>query len=172
MNKTQATCDDVALEAILGNDQFVEPGEDLLTHVEHCPRCQQRTSELAGPATMWRGVKAAISESAGWNQQHRLPPLNMDQSTFRWTESMAKPLLSPPVHREMLGRLGRYDVEKLIGSGGMGVVFRAFDTELNRPVAIKLLAPYLAGSGAARLRFSREARAAAAVVHQHVVLIH
>jgi len=54
----------------------------------------------------------------------------------------------------------------------MGVVFKAFDTELNRPVAVKVLAPSLAGSGAARKRFAREARAAAAVVNEHVVAIH
>ncbi|MCA9067254.1 MAG: protein kinase, partial [Planctomycetaceae bacterium] len=89
-----------------------------------------------------------------------------------WTESMARQLLSPPTHPEMLGRIGRYEVERLIGSGGMGVVFKAFDTELNRPVAVKALAPHLAGSGAARNRFAREARAAAAVVHDHVVAIH
>ncbi len=52
----------------------------------------------------------------------------------------------------------------------MGVVFKAYDTELNRPVAVKLLAPYLAGSGSARNRFAREARAAAAVVDDHVVV--
>jgi len=52
----------------------------------------------------------------------------------------------------MLGRIGRYDVERLIGSGGMGVVFKAYDTELHRPVAVKLLAPYLASSGSARNR--------------------
>jgi serine/threonine-protein kinase len=85
---------------------------------------------------------------------------------------MARQLLSPPSHPEMLGRLGRYEVERLIGSGGMGIVFKGFDTELHRPVAIKVLAPHLAGSGAARQRFAREARAAAAVVHEHVVAIH
>ncbi|MCA8997032.1 MAG: serine/threonine protein kinase, partial [Planctomycetaceae bacterium] len=85
---------------------------------------------------------------------------------------MAEQLLSAPSHPEMLGRIGRYDVERLIGAGGMGVVFKAFDNELNRPVAVKVLAPYLAGSGAARQRFAREARAAAAVVHEHVVSIH
>jgi serine/threonine protein kinase len=52
------------------------------------------------------------------------------------------------------------------------VVFKAFDSELNRPVAVKVLAPHLAGSGAARKRFAREARAAAAIVHEHVVAIH
>jgi serine/threonine protein kinase len=54
----------------------------------------------------------------------------------------------------------------------MGIVWKGFDTELNRPVAIKVLARHLAHSGAARQRFAREARAAAAVVHEHVVAIH
>lgn len=85
---------------------------------------------------------------------------------------MASRLLSPPSHPEMMGRIGRYDVERMIGSGGMGLVFKAHDTELNRPVAVKLLAPYLAENGSARKRFAREARAAAAVVDEHVVAIH
>jgi serine/threonine protein kinase len=79
---------------------------------------------------------------------------------------------APPSHPEMLGRLGRYEIERMIGSGGMGVVFKAFDTELNRPVAIKVLAPHLARNGAAKQRFGRESRAPAAVVHEHVVAIH
>jgi serine/threonine-protein kinase len=54
----------------------------------------------------------------------------------------------------------------------MGVVLKAFDTELNRPVAIKVLAQHLAHSGAARQRFARESPAIAAVVHEHVVAIH
>jgi|LakMenEpi03Aug12_release.lakeMendotaPanAssembly.Ray.scaffolds.fasta_scaffold84217_3 serine/threonine protein kinase len=172
MSENQFTCDDTALEAMLRSDQSSEPSEELLAHVETCTRCQERISELAGPTAMWHGVKAAISEAVGADQQRRFSPVNLDQSAIHWTESMAKQLLSPPSHPEMLGRLGRYEVERLIGSGGMGVVFKAFDTELNRPVAIKLLAPYLASSGPARKRFAREARAAAAVVHLHVVPIH
>ena len=172
MSKNQVTCDDAALENMLRSDQSSEPSEELLAHVENCTRCQERISEMAGPTAMWHGVKAAISEPAGSDQQRRFSPATLDQSAIHWTESMAKQLLSPPTHPEMLGRLGRYEVERLIGSGGMGVVFKAFDTELNRPVAIKLLAPYLASSGPARKRFAREARAAAAVVHQHVVPIH
>jgi serine/threonine protein kinase len=52
------------------------------------------------------------------------------------------------------------------------VVLKAHDSELNRPIAVKLLAPHLAHVGAARERFSREGRAAAAVVHEHVVAIY
>jgi serine/threonine protein kinase len=81
-------------------------------------------------------------------------------------------LLGTPQHPEMLGRLGRYDIERVIGHGGMGIVLKAHDCELNRPIAIKLLAGHLAHVGAARERFAREGRAAAAVVHEHVVAIY
>ena len=69
------------------------------------------------------------------------------------------------------GRLGTYEVKGVLGRGGMGVVFKAFDPALNRNVAIKVLAAALASCGAARRRFLREARAAAAVVHEHVVAV-
>ena len=71
-----------------------------------------------------------------------------------------------------LGRLGAYQVQGVVGRGGMGVVLRAFDETLQRVVAIKVLAPHLAASDVARKRFVREARAAAAVNHDHVVTIH
>ncbi len=56
--------------------------------------------------------------------------------------------------------------------GGMGVVFKAFDGALNRFVAIKMLLPHLASSGAARQRFEREGRAAAAVINDFVLPIY
>jgi WD40 repeat protein/serine/threonine protein kinase len=73
---------------------------------------------------------------------------------------------------DSLGRLGHYEVLEVVGQGGMGVVLRAFDAKLHRVVAIKALAPQLATSAAARQRFVREARAAAAVTHDHVIAIH
>ncbi len=60
----------------------------------------------------------------------------------------------------------------LIGRGGMGMVFKAHDPRLNRFVAIKVLAPQLAARPAAHKRFLREAQAAAAVSHDHIVTIH
>jgi eukaryotic-like serine/threonine-protein kinase len=71
-----------------------------------------------------------------------------------------------------LGSLGAYEVEEVIGHGGMGVVLKAFEPALHRHVAIKVLAPALAGNGTARLRFTREAKAAAAVRHDHIVTVH
>lgn len=70
-----------------------------------------------------------------------------------------------------LGRLGLYEILEEIGRGGMGVVFRAYDPKLQRIVAVKALAPELARLPSARQRFLREARAAAAVSHPHVVTI-
>ncbi len=72
----------------------------------------------------------------------------------------------------MLGRLGGYEVSGVVGTGGMGVVLKAHDNSLDRTVAIKVLAPHLASSGAAWKRFSREAKAAAAVLHPNVMAIH
>src|SRR6185436_6310754 len=58
-------------------------------------------------------------------------------------------------------RVGPYEVAALIGAGGMGEVYRARDTRLGREVAIKVLAPHIAGDGQSRARFEREARAVA-----------
>jgi len=80
--------------------------------------------------------------------------------------------LAPSERPDSLGRLGHYEVLEVVGRGGMGVVFRAFDTKLHRVVALKALAPQLATSSTARERFVREARAAAAVTHEHVVAVH
>ncbi|WP_406695375.1 serine/threonine-protein kinase [Singulisphaera sp. Ch08] len=80
--------------------------------------------------------------------------------------------LAPPDHPDNLGRLGEYEVIEPLGQGGMGVVFKAFDGGLNRYVAIKVLAPQWSSDAGARRRFTREARAAAAVSHPHVITIH
>lgn len=68
--------------------------------------------------------------------------------------------------------MGVYEVSGVIGYGGMGVILKALEPSLNRYVALKVLWPHLAVHGAARQRFAREARAAAAVVHEHVVPIY
>ncbi len=81
-------------------------------------------------------------------------------------------LLAPSIEPEALGRIGAYDVVEVIGRGGMGIVLKAFDSALHRYVAIKVLASEFAHSAAARRRFAREAQAAAAVVHDHVVPIY
>ncbi len=179
MNAHSARCSDESLWSLLRSDDDSDELQRFAQHVDECPRCQTRLERLAAEPSEWSVVKDSLVSSGTGDE---LTTDELDQRPWAghrwhrhstsWNDSMARQLLAPPSHPEMLGRIGRYEVERLIGAGGMGVVFKAFDTELNRPVAVKVLAPYLAGSGAARQRFAREARAAAAIVHEHVVAIH
>src|SRR6185437_11261751 len=72
------------------------------------------------------------------------------------------------VHQELAG----YALEEQIGEGGMAVVYRARDARLDRPVALKLLAPWLTADPGFRQRFIRESRSAAAVDHPNVIPIY
>ena len=65
-----------------------------------------------------------------------------------------------------------YRVESLVGRGGMGVVYRAIDLSLERPVALKLIAPELAEDEHFRARFLREPRLAASLDHPNVIPIY
>src|SRR5262249_21517414 len=87
-------------------------------------------------------------------------------------DSLSLDFLAPWDGKGSPGRLGHYEVLEVAGRGGMGVVLRAFDEKLHRVVALKVLDPALAGNRAARQRFVREARAAAAVSHDNVIGIY
>jgi predicted Ser/Thr protein kinase len=73
----------------------------------------------------------------------------------------------------MIGRtLKQYTIESVLGKGGMGIVYRAQDTKLHRPVALKLLKPELVSNEDRRVRFLREARTAAAVSHPSIAQVY
>jgi len=117
-------------------------------------------------------VDALLQRAAGdW----RSPPVTAAagaQAAEVDERGVPRGLLQPNDDPESLGNLGSYRVREVIGRGGMEIVLRAFDAKLNRVVAIKVLAPELAAQPTARRRFLREAQAAAAVTHPHVVTIH
>lgn len=69
-------------------------------------------------------------------------------------------------------RLGPYEVRALLGAGGMGEVYRAYDSRLAREVALKTLPPHFAGKPEYRVRFEREARAIAALDHPNIIAVH
>ena len=87
-------------------------------------------------------------------------------------ESGPYDFLDPPRALGELGWLAHYRVRRLLGEGGMGLVFEAQDTDLLRPVALKVIRPELAGSAQAAQRFTLEARAMAALKHDHIVTIY
>jgi serine/threonine protein kinase len=69
-------------------------------------------------------------------------------------------------------RLGPYEIQSLIGAGGMGEVYRARDTRLDRTVAIKVLPSDLASDPERRQRFEREARTISSLTHPHICTLH
>ena len=69
------------------------------------------------------------------------------------------------------GCLGPYKIRRVVGEGGMGIVYEAEDTRLHRVVALKLLSPALAGDARQRERLKQEARAAAALTHPNIATV-
>jgi serine/threonine protein kinase/Tol biopolymer transport system component len=69
-------------------------------------------------------------------------------------------------------QLGAYRIETLIGAGGMGEVYRARDTRLDRIVAIKILPPHMRGSRELQARFEHEARMISRLTHPHICTLH
>lgn len=174
-------CDDVRLEKILVNaDEASAEFTETARHLESCPRCRERLAELSGADDLVKEVCDTLRDGGEPTLERKEGPASivvsveplLGEDTPIDCETVSLDFLEPASHPEMLGRIGRYEVERLIGAGGMGVVMKAYDTELHRVVAIKVLLPHLATSSAARRRFAREAKAAAAVVHEHVIPIY
>src|SRR5690242_20284061 len=79
--------------------------------------------------------------------------------------------LGPAQGADELGRFDDYRVLRVLGTGGMGLVFAAEELTLRRPVALKILKPELSADPDSRERFLREVRAAAEIVSDHVVAV-
>jgi serine/threonine protein kinase len=140
-------------------DDRLSPRETigLEQHLEQCPRCRETLDGLVRSDRCLKGVREFLRDETP----------DAVETSAQSTESLH--FLSPTDWPDSMGRMGTYEVKGILGRGGMGIVLKAFDPALNRNVAVKVLSASLATTGAARSRFLREARAAAAVVHEHVV---
>jgi eukaryotic-like serine/threonine-protein kinase len=158
---------------------------ELVSHVDQCPYCQEAMRQLSGGSSWTDISKKLIRQSAAKSNKQPVREVPSEPTPFLLAEgtsneSSAKEtirseweaFLTPSDRPGVLGTLAHYEVLGPIGRGGMGVVLKGFDTKLQRPVAIKMLAPALAGSGNARMRFIREAQAAAQVRDSRVVGIY
>jgi serine/threonine-protein kinase len=178
---TLGACPDPAqLRALLEAGLPPEESARLAAHVDTCETCQRTLDEITAAGGSWPGLADNLQqpprEETALRQAMELlaaEPITIDP--LRQPDPAEEPPLDPldlPDNLEQLGRLGPYEILEVIGRGGMGVVLKAFDPALHRTVALKVLAPQLAVSSRARKRFIREAQAAAAITHDHVVTIH
>ena len=180
MTNSAPSCLSAELLAQIGQNE-VSPDElsSIEEHVSGCAHCRELFDDCFTSAQWRHDIRPALFEpreaddfdfaaerepsGGGWHNESLDGP--------HCTASLPD-LLGPTDDPHMLGRVGGYEVVGVIGQGGMGVVFKGFDRSLNRFVAIKMLLPHLATSGAARRRFAREGQAVAAVVDDHVMAIH
>ena len=194
------TCpNDRELKQILQETAAAAAAESLADHLEGCGRCAEAVDRLlagdtlveamraqatAGAAPASPALEALVQKLSGVYPSLAPGEGTMTSATDTFAEG-APPkavqaeteidpcaLLGPPQGPEEIGRLGTYRVLKVLGSGGMGIVFQAEDVLLQRKVALKVMRPDAAAKPSARERFLREARAVAALEHEHVVAIH
>jgi len=179
MTPRSLRCDSYRLRLSLEDRLSDLEQTELATHLEGCASCRQELERLAAANRLWDEARLLRGEAEpGASPTVGLAPgtleaeddatdLTADRSA--WIEFLDPP---DPDQPGTLGRLGPYEVIEVLGQGGMGVVLKARDPALDRTVAIKVLTPALAHGATARRRFAREARAAAAVGHEHIVAIH
>lgn len=178
-------CNQINLEVLIHGDETSDAFQLASKHIDQCANCRANLESQCEPKfTWWAEAKSSWTEeelpkASELLRTHsvvvEINSISQDQYTSEPTRFEVEPVsldfLGPPPHPELLGRLGRYDIERVVGQGGMGIVLKGYDTELHRVVAIKVLAPHVAHHASARRRFAREAQAAAAVVHPHVIPI-
>src|SRR5262245_942824 len=175
------TCDKRRLREVLAVGAGGEIEADVAEHLERCENCRRDLELLAGGAEWWSDARSYLTpldvevggESARGGTTRRGDGTG-GASDSHFFAGLRKQLafLLPTETAGSLGRLGPYEITDVIGRGGMGIVLEAHDPALNRKVAIKVLAAEWAHNATARRRFAREAQAAAAVVHDHVVPIY
>jgi eukaryotic-like serine/threonine-protein kinase len=176
------TCDRTICRRLLEGELSSAEESDVLHHLDDCPRCQAWLEQDAGDDAAWSATRDLLGSSPElphWPSSHAGA---VTQSVVRDSDGApADAVRHPPVDISFLapsddpaylGRIGAYEIAGVIGFGGMGVVLKAVDRSLSRYVAIKVLSPALSHTGAARQRFAREARAMAALSHEHVVPIY
>jgi hypothetical protein len=159
------------------------PEQDLVAvrhHLAACPSCQAQLDSLSDHAGL-RNLLAASEELTADSDSPRLRSVLAQLRQGRWLDTQVQGpraqkspvgFLDPPRQHGDLGTLGPYRIQAELGRGGMGIVYRAYDNDLQRTVAVKVLLPELACDPGSRARFIREAQTAARVRHDNLVSVH
>lgn len=166
-------CKPEQIEAYLCEQLTGAEEAEFVLHLDACSACCQLIETTAAERATWDSIQTHLNDdgydSTSWTDNE--PPADATQVVSLQIKTVLS-LLAPTDDPHMLGRLGGYEISGVVGTGGMGIVLKGYDSALDRVVAIKVLAPHLASSGAAKQRFAREAKAAAAVLHPNVIAIH
>ena len=168
------TCDACALaiDDLVSDDRLFRVMEEALPGVvgKQDPPAMlglmERLRQLE-PAKSSASIEDAVAQDTDTGAETPLPAISGDADGIDLHS-----ILAPAQAPGELGRLAHYRIFRLLGRGGMGMVYEAEDTQLRRLVAVKVMKPALARDPVARQRFLREARAAAAIKHDHIVTIH
>jgi serine/threonine protein kinase len=157
-------------DALLAGTLAPDEERRLAEHLDSCAACRRHLASRLGPLA----EDELPARPSGHDEiLERLLRDLKAESHWSEAETAAAPELAGPFAEPWsTGRLGPYEVRSVLGRGGMGVVLLAFDPALHRLVALKVLAPHLAASPAARRRFAREGQAIAAVRHENIVAVH
>jgi hypothetical protein len=185
------TCPDRStLERLLAGLMPDDAAADLEQHLLGCASCCQAVRELLPAATQYSlsvaaRLAAKLSEEQAVREvASRVATLRLPDRSAPNMETLASAsestgqaddfgkLLGPPEAPDEIGRFGGYRVLRLLGAGGMGLVWEAEDPHLRRHVAIKVMKPQFANQAEHRERFLREARAAAAIDNSHIVTVY
>lgn len=164
MASSKFVCDPEVLEDYLSDRIDEVRRTTVIQHLSDCESCRRELADRAADSSLW---DEAVHWLGGADESDCI-----DATTARVQVAPILEALAPTDNPEMLGRLGEYEISGVVGVGGMGAVLKGIDPTLRRVVAIKVMAPHLADSGTARMRFQRESRAAAAITHDNVIEIY
>lgn len=168
------------LEKYLLGKLAADEAESIESHLDRCQRCFETLQELPAEDTTVTAIRQA--GRARNSDGHSARVTRLTDRLRGAVASVPRPVsedvagllrrMQPPQSPDELGRFGSYRLLKVLGSGGMAVVFLAEDMHLRRRVALKMLKPAVAAKKGARQRFLREAQAAAAIRHENIVAIY
>ena len=170
MNPIEKVCNLQCIEDYLDERLSDSAVVEFEYHLIGCEHCRTELQKRSAEPEIWRDAIALLSSIDSFSHDQN----SGEQSNGQGDQHVSNvlELLAPTDDPEMLGRIGGYEIIGVVGFGGMGAVLKGFDKSLCRVVAIKMMAPHLAGSGSARRRFQREAKAAAAITHENVIDIY